>query len=268
MFLLTTKTAFWRINMFRLLKALPLALAIAALIIFAAFAASCGSSNSQARFVNAISDDTQGLDIEFNGTKDFTDVAPFAASGSTYLSVPSGSDKIQGFASGTTTSPVFTATSPVSFNSGSDYTVVATGTLAGSVIILAPVDTNTAPGNGSVNFRVINASLNGPGSVDVYILANPVVPPLGCPTNCPTIAALASPESSTNTTSTYVTLPYNSNGEGYQLYVTVSGQTDPIVKDPSVISVGSVSVGSIRTLVLVDSGTTMSQVPIVLSDLN
>ena len=42
--------------MLRWLKALPLALAIAALIVFATFAASCGSNNSQARFVNAISE--------------------------------------------------------------------------------------------------------------------------------------------------------------------------------------------------------------------
>ena len=51
--------------MLRWLKALPLTLALAALIVFATFAASCGSNNSQARFVNAISDDTAILGYRF-----------------------------------------------------------------------------------------------------------------------------------------------------------------------------------------------------------
>ncbi len=158
--------------MLRWLKTLPLALAVAALIVFATFAASCGSNNSQARFVNAISDDTQSLDIDFNGAKAFGGVGPFAASGSTYVGIPAGSDKIQGFASGTTTNPVFGVTSPISFNSGSQYTVVATGFLAGTVNIVAPVDNNTAPAVGIVNFRVIDASPSGVGAVDVYIIPN------------------------------------------------------------------------------------------------
>ncbi len=163
--------------MLRWLKALPLTLAIAALIVFATFAASCGSNNSQARFVNAISNDTVSLDIDFNGTKVFGGVAPFTASGSTYVSIPTGSDQIQGFASGTTTSssPV---TSPVSFNSGSQYTVVATGMLAGTVTIVAPVESNTAPAVGPVNFHVINASPAGVGAVDVYIIQNTPRAPL------------------------------------------------------------------------------------------
>ena len=88
------------------------------------------------------------------------------------MSIPAGSDKIQGFASGTTTNPVFTVTSPVSFNSGSQYTVVATGLLAGTVNLVTPVDNNTAPAVGKVNFRVIDASPAGVGSVDVYIIQN------------------------------------------------------------------------------------------------
>src|SRR5450631_1184774 len=265
-------------NMVRLLKALPLTLALAALISFATFAASCGSSSTaQARFVNAIADDTQALDIEFNGTKKFTDVGPFAASASTYVSVPTGSDKIQGFATGTTTQ-AFSQTSLVSFTSGKQYTMVATGTLTGTVNLLTPVDTNTAPANGSVSFRVINASLNGPGSVDVYILPDSAPNTtcfgnVGCPN--PTITALPSPVSSINTTSAYVTVPYNSNGFGYTLYVTVSGQTTPLFNGGYSFNVGSVSLGSIRTLVLVDTACTdpcnggaMSSQPILLSDLN
>jgi len=260
--------------MFRWLKALPPAVAMAAMIIFAIFAASCGSSNSSARFVNAISDDTQALDIEFSGTTEFKDVGPFTPSGSTYVSIPTGSDKIQGFATGTTTSPVFTQTSPVSFNSGSQYTMVATGTLAGTVVLLAPVDTNTAPANGSVNFRVINASLSGPGSVDVYILQDsaPNTTCFGAVGCSPQITALPSPVSSVNPVSSYVTLPYNSLGFGYTLYVTVTGQTTPLPgwNGGYSFNAGSVSLGSVRTIVLTDAagGGGMSALPIVLSDLN
>ena len=59
-------------NMFRLLKALPLTLALAALSLFAA---SCGSSNqSQIRVVHAIPDGP-ALDINVNTTKVFTNIA-------------------------------------------------------------------------------------------------------------------------------------------------------------------------------------------------
>jgi hypothetical protein len=257
-------------NMPRPLKALPLALALATLIVLAAFLASCGSSDtSKARFVNAIADDNVSLDIDFNGTKVFGGVNPFpSASGSTYLSIPTGSDTIAGFASGTTTNSLFSKTSPVSFNSGSQYTLVATGFLSNSsVVFLAPVDTNTAPAVGNVNFRVINASLSSNiASVDVYILANPVIGSIGCPTNCPTITALGA-----TSTSNYVTLPYNSNGQGFQMYVTVSGNPTPLYSGGfSIGSVGGVSVGSIRTLVLVDvgGGGAMAENPIMLADLN
>jgi hypothetical protein len=264
--------------MLRWLKALPLTLALAALILFATFAASCGSSNSQARFVNAIADDTQSLDIEFNGTKAFGGVGPFAASGSTYVSVPTGSVKIQGFASGTTTNPAFTVTSPVSFNSGSQYTVVATGLLAGTVNLVVPVDTNTAPAVGTVNFRVIDASPASVGSVDVYIIQNSAQGTPSCTfgTNCtPTIPGVSSPLSSTTPYSGYKNVPFNSLGFGYTVYVTQAGQTNTTLPGWSggfqLPQIGSVSVGSIRTIVLVDNAggnNGMSATPIVLADLN
>ncbi len=269
--------------MFRLLKALPLTLAIAALIVFATFAASCGSNNSQARFVNAISgDDTQTLDIFFNGTKVFGLTGDFPTdSGSTYVSIPAGSDKIQGFASGTTTNPVFTVpASPVSFNSGSQYTVVATGSLAAgsSVTITAPVDNNTAPALGTVNFRVIDASPAYNGAVDVYIIPNNANGTPSCTfgNDCgaPTISAVSSPQASITPYSGYINVPYNSQNSGYTMYVTVTGTTNllpgwsggfPIPES------GGVSVGSIRTIVLVDNpggNNNMSAVPLLLSDLN
>ena len=146
-----------------------------------------------------------------------------------YLRVPTRSKRLQ---SGTTTEEFSSTTS---LNSGADYTLVATGRLNGSIApnIMPFVDNNTAPTNGSVNFRVINASFYGPsgsgGAVDVYILANPnPVIPSSCSAagvNC--IADLAY-----NATKPYVTLPYNSAGSGWQLIVTVTGSTTPYFNDP------------------------------------
>ncbi|MFZ0799926.1 MAG: DUF4397 domain-containing protein [Terriglobales bacterium] len=255
--------------MSRLPKALPLALALAALIVFAAFTASCGSSSAQARFVNAISNTPGPFDIDFNGIKEFSSVGFGQASASTYVGVPSGTDTIEALAAGTTTEEFSSTTS---LNSGADYTLVATGRLNGSIApnIMPFVDNNTAPTNGSVNFRVINASFYGPsgsgGAVDVYILANPnPVIPSSCSAagvNC--IADLAY-----NATKPYVTLPYNSAGSGWQLIVTVTGSTTPYFNDP-LPNVGSSAEGSICTLVLTDqaNGTVMSSTFVPLNDLN
>jgi hypothetical protein len=256
--------------MLRLLKALPLALAIAALIVFAAFAASCGSSNSNARFVNAIPDSAGALDIEFNGTKEFQSIAFPAASGSTYVSVPSGSDTIEGVQAGGTT--VAFPNQTITLNSGSQYTLVATGLLSGTVTILNPLDTNTAPANGTVSFRVINASQFGPlgggTPADIYILPNPVTCQIGAAGCTATISGLAY-----QSTSGYANQNYNSNGQGYTMYVTVAGNPTPVWTFP--LSGGSSSVGTIRTLVLTDGACTgscgagaMNTQPIILDDLN
>ncbi len=253
--------------MLRLLKALPLALAIAALFLFTG----CGSSNSQARFVNAISDDTQQLDIFFNGTRTFPGVAPSPSfSASTYSNIPAGSDTIAGYVAGSTTNPLFSETSPVSFNSGSGYTIVATGSLSsGSITFLTPTDNNTEPADGMVAFRVIDAA-SEPSAVDVWILANPVTESLS--QIAPTISNLTSPAAPTTAVSGYQTMSYNSNAQspGYTLFVATHGSTNPIVIYTN-LNAGSVSLGSIRTLVLVDSGDInfpISSTPLVLDDLN
>ena len=67
---------------------------------------------------------------------------------------------------------------------------------------------------------------------------------------------------------------YNSLGFGYTLYVTETGQTIPVQGFAGgfpIPEIGGVSVGSIRTIVLVDNAggnNGMSGLPIVLSDLN
>jgi len=253
--------------MVRALKALPLGLAIVALIVCAAFAASCGSSTTQARFVNAIEDSKTGLDFEVNGVRDFTDLLFLSFQPTSgYATIPAGNDMVVALATGTTTPPVFSQT--ISLNSGVQYTLVAAGPLSGSVDIMNPVDNNTEPADGSVNFRVINASSFGPtgsgGAVDVYILPNPSPCSPGSTGCTPTVSALAYTD-----TSSYITLPYNSEGNGWTLIVTVAGNPTPYFTD-SIGGFGSSTLGAICTLVLTDiqDGSAMNKNPLVFQDLN
>jgi hypothetical protein len=246
--------------MFRLLKALPVTLALAALSISAT---GCGSSSSaQARFVNAIPNTAVyggSLDVEVNTTKEFSNVVFPNASASTYASVPSGNDTILGLQTGTTTQ-VFSDTTTLS--SGKQYTLVANGSAGGTVVLLSIPDTNTAPASGNVEFRVINASPSGPLAVDVYIEPTPFN---GNLTN-PAISALAQTQASS-----YVTLPWNSDGSGWTIIVTAAGSTTPYNGfNFNTGNIGGQSTTAIRTLVLTDvqNGNSMSLNPIVLSDLN
>lgn len=250
--------------MSRLLKALPLTLALAALSIFAT---SCGSSSpTQARFVNAIPDTAQygpGLDIEFNTTKIFTNVAFFGyLPSSGYTSVPSGNYTVEGLETGITTE-VFS--SNVSLNGGSQYTMVVTGLASGRVFLIPPaLDNNNPPAAGKVEFRAIDASPSGPTAVDIYIVpagsSGPLTPPA-------TIADLAY-----QSTSKYVTVSYNPSINGapnYTMYVTATGTTTPILLTQS-LSAGTSSQGAIRTLVLTDQQNInqLNPLAIVLNDFN
>jgi hypothetical protein len=241
--------------MFRLLRTLPFIMALAALSLFVS---SCGSSNSsRIRFVNAIRDSAP-LDIEVNSSKIFTDIPfPTYQPSSGYTKVSSGSVTVAGFTTGTTTQ-VFSSTA--SLGSG-DYTLIGTGTInsgtnGSGVNLLSIPDTNTAPAAGNVEFRVVNASQTG-GTVDVYILANPVNGGIQPPA---TISGLAYTQASA-----YVTLPFNSNNSGYTMYVTSSGTTNPIFSQNL-----SSPTSSIRTLVLTDVANSSGINPsaIELSDLN
>jgi hypothetical protein len=251
--------------MVRLFKVLPPALTLLALSIFLI---SCGSSNStQARFINAISD-TQaygnvGLDIDVNTTKEFTNVTfGNIEPTSGYTSVPSGSNTINGFQTNSTTAQVFSSSATLA--SGKQYTMIATGFASGShVALINAPDTNTAPANGNVSFRVINASPSGPTAVDIYIV------PVGSAIGSPTISGVAYQQSSS-----YATQAYNSNtsnGFNYFLYVAPAGSSNYIVNQ-GIPTVGGSSVGSIRTIVLTDVANgnppQMSPNAIILSDLN
>jgi hypothetical protein len=269
---LPTKDCLLENNMHRLLKALSLTLALAA---FSVFTAGCGSGNTaQVRFVNAIQDTqdygSTGLDIDFNGNKVFTDITYDQFSASTYSSVPSGNPTIAAFQTGSTppANQVFSQAPPLGLNGGSQYTMVATGFASGGgsdVVILAPTDNNTEPANGSVNFRVINASPSGPNgseqAVDVYILQNPNN---GIEGQTPTFSNLAYK----NTTS-YIPLPINTANSGWELFVTITGSGTPYINAP-ITNFGSSTEGSICTLVLTDipNGDEMNFTPIFLNDLN
>jgi hypothetical protein len=247
--------------MFRWFKALPLTLALAALVLLAA---SCGNgSDARIRFVHAIQDEST-IDVDVNGTLKFTamsflDVQPDQPG---YTSVPSGSDTIEGFLSGTTHEAFNTA---ASWGAGSSYTVVGTGfsqtgTDGSNVVILSIPDNNSTPIAGDVEFRVIHASPSGP-TVDVYIELNPS----SVPTLPITFQGIAYTQASN-----YFSIAFNPNNAvnppGYTVYVTPSGSMQPIFSEQFFPS----NAGTIRTLVLTDvqGGTSMRQSFLELSDLN
>jgi hypothetical protein len=245
--------------MSRWLKALPLALALASLSIFAA---SCGSSNAKVRFVHAIQDGA-AMDIDINGTEEFPDIAFLSVLPSQpgYTSVPSGNDTIEGFLAGTTN--VGFNSTHISLSGGSQYTVIATGFVspAQNAVILSIPDHIPTPPSGNVAFRVIDASPSGPGTVDVYIELNPS----SGPTLPITIQGLAYTQASN-----YVFFALNPNNEtnppGYTVYITASGSMTPILTE----GVDPGTAGAVRTLVLTDAkdGTSMNSIFLELSDLN
>src|ERR1700676_3169987 len=229
-------------NMFRLLKALPLTLALAALSFFAA---SCGSgSQAQIRVVNAIPDSpTAGLDVDVNGTKITTAALAFPgfqpASG--YTKVKAGSDTIQAFDTGTTTNPIFGTNGVTANLSGStQYTVVLDGFVANPSAPLI-TDNNTAPTSGNIEFRIIHASPSNQTPLDVYI-----VPPGTDITNIAPQIGGSNPLAYQQA-STYVSVGFATNG--YSVILTANGNKTPLFNPPYGIAPPT---GSIRTLVLVD----------------
>jgi hypothetical protein len=272
-FLLTIKPPLGELRMSRLLKAVPLALALAALSVCAA---SCGSSvPAQIRFVHAIQDvyaiqDAGPLDITVTGSdtrsaQEFTGISFLGVQPNQpgYTSVPSGGDTIKGVLTGTTTA-VFSDTA--GWASAAHYTVIATGfsqtgTNGSNVVLLSVPDNIPTPPPGDVEFRVIHASPSGPGTVDVYIELNPNNGP-GLPI---TIQGLPYMQASN-----YVSFVLNPNNAttppGFTVYVTASGSMQRIISE----SINPSTAGAVRTLVLTDvqNGTTMNPSFLELSDVN
>jgi len=244
--------------MFRLLKALPLTLAIAALSLFT----SCGSSNNtQIRIINAIPDAQGALDVDFNGNKitgttplDFKSIFPATNPPATYASEPSGNGTITAYVSGTTVNPVNNGNS--NFSSSTQYTVVLQGFAASNNTPAVLTDNNTAPTTNTLEYRVINASPSSPaGGVDVYIFPNGNQLPAS-----PNIPGLTFGQG------IYVqALPYTA-GSGYTVVVTPHQNTGQEYVNQNYTPAN----GSITTLVLMDvqGGGSMSQFPVAFSDLN
>jgi len=261
MFLLT-KTASWRINMFRLWKALPLTLAVAAL---SSVATSCGSGSARVRVVNAIPDNgSQGaiaLDIDINGTKDFPSVQfdtvyPTQTTPASYVSVPSGSDTIIAYDAGTTTNPVVNSNT-ASLGGSTQYTMLLGGFSAHSPQPYLITDTNTVPTAGNLEIRVINGSAVSAqyGGIDVYVYQNGLQPP-----TTPQISGLNLGQGSS-----YLSLTYESNYcIDFYLHGTGTKYTGCFAQG------GSSTAGQITTLVIVDlpGGGAISPTPLEMVDLN
>lgn len=241
--------------MLRFFKALPLVFAIASLLLFAA---SCGtSSQTQVRAFQAISD-APPLDIAVNTTKVATTVSFTGFQPATgYTKVPSGTVTLQAYDTGTTTSIIGANGVSTSLGGSSQYTLLLAGLLNGTGAT-APAfyeitDNNTAPATGTVEFRIINGSINTPtGGFDVYI----VPPNTNLNGVSPQIAGLTLGQGSS-----YVSLDVLQTG--YDAIVTQHGNQLPYIDQNY-----NLTAGQIRSLVVVDNGNQVSQFPIELPDLN
>jgi hypothetical protein len=254
--------------MFRLLKPLPLTVAIAILTIITT---GCATNSAKGRFLNALQNTNAygggngAIDVYINQTKIFSNLG-FATPSSTYTNIATGNDTFEGFESPGDTNLVFNNLT-ANLTGGYQYTLIATG-LAGGSGALAPTliyqhDNNVVPPANTVEFRVINASPNSPTSVDVWIIPEPTTGPQGTCAgqastgNCP-ISGLAY-------TNISPYLPFTAiQGGNYGLFVTFHNSTSLIAETtlPG-------SSGSITTIVLVDkaNGSFMSPTPVILEDL-
>ena len=228
---------------------------------------SCGSGgNAQMRVVNAIdSNSSNSLDVYVNGSKDFNSVAfdsvyPTQTTPAAYVSVPSGSDTIQAYAEGTTTSGIFSGNGDTTSVSGStQYTLLMSGSLSTGPSIYLITDNNTAPSAGNMEVRVINgaASTSSSGGISVSFYQNGQTPP------SPTAVGFGQ-------SSGYITLPFES-GVNYNMEVFQEGNLTPLFTYNFPIG-GSTTAGQgqITTLVVVDSpgGNFIGEIPLMMVDLN
>lgn len=248
--------------MSRVLRTVPLILALAA---FGIFASSCGTDHSQVRFLQASPEDAPApvnVDITIDSKSVATNVAFGAtAPSSGYQSVNAGNRTVEVFATGTTTSPL--VNSNINFSNQKQYTVVIAGcndpgscNQSGTTSTIAPVlltDDNTAPTSGNIKLRMVHASpFSNATNFDVYIVA----PGTDITTLTPNIS----------------NLPYT-QGSGYQSLAAATYEvivTDTGSKVPIIDQSYPLTAGQIRTLVIVDilGGGALSTVPLELSDLN
>ncbi len=255
--------------MFRLLKPLPLTVAIALLSIITT---GCASNSAKGRFLNALQNTNAygggngAIDVYINQTKIFSGLA-FATPSSTYTNIATGNDTFEGFESPGDTSLVFNNLT-ANLTGGYQYTLIAAG-LAGGSGSLAPTliyqhDNNVVPPANTLEFRVINASPNSPTSVDVWIIPEPTTGPQGSCSQFPKDCLVSGlTYASPTNISPYLSLT-SIQGGNFGLFVTFHNSTSLIAETtlPG-------STGSITTIVLVDkaNGSFMSPTPVILEDL-
>jgi hypothetical protein len=173
--------------MFRLWKALCLALALAALGVLAA---SCGAGGTSYRVLDTIANynyqGTGGFDITLNGSTEFTGVqfTNINPPGKdAYKSVSPGSQTLDVFPHAITVGGVPVLEGSFNFNSHTRYTVLLMGDNRTNPFGAQPfTDNDTAPSSGDFEFRVIDASNNMPnpppgqaGGIDIYVVGSPNV---------------------------------------------------------------------------------------------
>lgn len=242
--------------MSRLLITVPAALALAAL---GMMTVSCRSTTvTQVRLINAVPD-SQPVDIYFNGIRiaaslPFGGVYPPPATPAVYESVVSGLINVDGFPPGDTTNPI-TPVGTLLLNGSTSYTVVAVGLELSDTPPLVIVDNNSAPTADTLEYRIVDASLNSPThGLDVYI----VPPGTDLTDYTPQISGLGYEQSST-----YQIAPVEG---GYSVIITANAHKTPLIDLAS-----TATAGSITTVVVLDNvgGTNgISPTPLVLTDLN
>lgn len=238
--------------MFRVLRTVPLILALSA---FGIFASSCGTDHAQVRFVHAATD-TAGIDITVDGKNVATDLVFAGISPSSgYTTVNAGNRAVQVFPTGNTTDAIIK--SNISFSSQKEYTMLVSGltnSITEPVAAVLVTDDNSAPTSGNIKLRVIHDSNFGPAQLDVYIVS----PGTDISGITPNISGLPLQQASGYQSLTAAT---------YEVIVTDTADGS---KTRLVDQSYPLTAGQIRTLVILDvqNGTTISSVPLELSDLN
>jgi hypothetical protein len=253
--------------MLRRLKALPVALAVAALSIIAT---SCGSgSSAQVRVINAIPDNgangSIALDVWFNNNLIITAlgvnaVQPAVATPAKYLNVASGNDTIIAYDTGTMSNPVVSSNAETGLSSSTQYTLLLGGFTVNPPQPYLITDDNTPPTANTVKLRVLDGSASeGANALNVYIYQTGTPPP---PPGMPSFQGLTLGQSTG-----YMPLNFTSGQPPSIMEITrVNGS--PILFN---FTLPSFSAGEIMTVVLDDQpgGTFINtKNPIVMTDLN
>jgi hypothetical protein len=224
-----------------------LSLALTTLIVgVALFTSACGDDahHSRLRVVHA-SPDAPNVDVAIDGKTVLTNV-PYETA-SNYLTLNSGTRRVEVRATGTTTDVI--DASP-SFARNTDYTILAVDFVA-SIAPLVLTDDNSAPTAGNIKLRLVHASPSA-GPVDIYVES----PGTDINTVTPTLSNVPF-----KTASDYLSVPAGS----YEVFVTPTGTKTVAIDSGSL----TLTAGQIRTAVALDApGGGAPLTAIILADRN